>query len=213
MRLTDASRQGFSAIKLILTMAVVVGLAIICAWFRPVGSPLFAMVENGDQAAAQSLLVAEPGQVHARYMGRTPLHLAVIRDKTAMVELLVAAGADLEARDAYGNTPLHLAAHCLRLNPAIFLLQKGARVNATSQFGDTPLHQVAFAAYDNIAFELAALLIAQGAQISARNQDGYLPIDLAGFNQHHRMVTFLRKAAVKSREVSSLPASGPGREG
>ena len=56
--------------------------------------------------------VRDPGQT-------SPLHLAALRNRNpAMVEALVALGADLELRDRDGRTALHVAA---RSNPSAFM--------------------------------------------------------------------------------------------
>ncbi len=204
----DSTRQGFSALKLIAALAVMVGVALVCAWFQPAGSPIFALVENGDSEGVRKLLKADPGQIHAKYMGRTPLHLAVIKDHRDLVTLLVASGAGLEARDAFGNTPLHLAAHCLRLPVARYLLGQGAQAGARNKFGDTPLHHVAYAAYDPLALQIAGLLIAKGAAVEAMNNQGYTPAKLAGFNQRWNMVKFLQKMARQAHQPRMAEKSG-----
>ena len=42
--------------------------------------------------------------------GWTPLHVAALNDHTATVELLIAEGADIEAKNCFGCTALHVAA-------------------------------------------------------------------------------------------------------
>ncbi len=53
--------------------------------------------------------------------------------------VLLAHGADVNARDKFENTPLHWAAVYNGLEAAKALLTHGADVNARNQWGDTPL--------------------------------------------------------------------------
>ena len=75
--------------------------------------------------------ITDPGQT-------SPLHLAALRNRNpAMVEALVALGADMELRGRDGRTALHMAA---RSNPAAFmaLLALGADDTAVDDEGLTP---------------------------------------------------------------------------
>jgi ankyrin repeat protein len=55
------------------------------------------------------------------------------------VSLLIAAGADVRARNCYGSTPLHTAAASAMRQAAALLLGAGADVNAANNGGWTPL--------------------------------------------------------------------------
>ena len=75
--------------------------------------------------------ITDPGQ-------RSPLHLAALRNPNrAMIEALVALGADMELPGADGSTALHMAA---RSNPNAFLalLALGADDTAVNNEGMTP---------------------------------------------------------------------------
>ncbi|MEH1771269.1 MAG: ankyrin repeat domain-containing protein, partial [Nostoc sp.] len=67
--------------------------------------------------------------------GETPLHLAVSQGNKQVVELLIAKGADVNAKNKDGNTPLHLA---YDLDIVKLLIAKGADANAKNNDDMTP---------------------------------------------------------------------------
>ena len=74
--------------------------------------------------------------------GDTPLHTVIksLRFRKEIVELLIAEGANVNAKDdVYGRTPLHRAAYKGYKELAELFLAKGADVNAKNAGGDTPL--------------------------------------------------------------------------
>ncbi len=68
----------------------------------------------------------------------TPLHLALSVGAHEMVEVLVAAGADLTLRDCIGNTPLHAAAMWGDLRTVALLVEVGADASARNADDMTP---------------------------------------------------------------------------
>jgi ankyrin repeat protein len=113
----------------------------------------------------------------------TALHaVADIGDKD-MAALLLANGADVNARDDDGSTPLHGAADDIdaevapngRKEVAELLLAHGADVNARTSRGWTPLHAAAGA--HNL--DVAAVLLANGADVNAKTNDGQTPLYIA----------------------------------
>ena len=108
----------------------------------------------------------------------TPLHKAVWKGDIALIEALIAGGADPNSRNE-GFTLLHMAG--FNDNPAVIeaLLEAEADPEARDKHGFTPLH--AAAEYNNPA--VVEALIAGGADPKARTIDGQFPFDYAKNNK------------------------------
>ena len=104
--------------------------------------------------------------------GLTPLHAAIGNDDLSIARRLIAAGANVNARDGGGNTPLWCASTRAEVE---LLVAHGAIVNSRSNLGRTPLHWAAL--HDRA--EAAAALIAHGADIDVKNDDGLTPLQEA----------------------------------
>lgn len=107
---------------------------------------------------------------------KTALHYAAIEaSDPAVVQALVDAGADLEARDSAGSTPLLYAAQ--NQNSAIIkvLIEAGADITATQEGGATPLHLAALHSTPAVMTEL----MNAGADVFATDWDGKTAFDYA----------------------------------
>jgi ankyrin repeat protein len=71
-------------------------------------------------------------------MGHTPLHVAVLVDQPALVERLIAAGANPNLTTDRGQTPLHWAVIRARAWHVQRLLAGGADPNVADAGGRTP---------------------------------------------------------------------------
>ncbi len=90
---------------------------------------------NGGPEVAR-LLAADPKLREARTaLGWTPLHLAATNSDSGPLRVLIAAGADPNARDDEGSTPLHLAAYTQHAAHAQLLLEAGADPLAKNHAG------------------------------------------------------------------------------
>jgi ankyrin repeat protein len=97
--------------------------------------------------------------------GMTALHWAARNGNQQMAEVLIRAGASVEATTRIGaHTPLHVAASAGRAAVVRALLSARANPNALTTTGATPLH---FAAASGSA-EAVILLIERGAEVNAR---------------------------------------------
>ncbi|HTF17517.1 MAG TPA: ankyrin repeat domain-containing protein [Chryseolinea sp.] len=68
-----------------------------------------------------------------------PLHSACASSNYDIAEMLLRAGADVNAKQMSGVTPLHSAAHNGQTKLAKLLIDHGADVNAMTENGQTPL--------------------------------------------------------------------------
>lgn len=121
-------------------------------------------------------------------VGETPLHAAIVNACFDIAELLIAKGADVNAKDEYGETPLYIAAHSDK-DIAELLIAKGADVNARTKRGDTPLFSTALFVHKDKA--IAELLIAKGADVNAENKDGETPLYIAAREGHKEVANLL----------------------
>ena len=87
---------------------------------------------------------------------------AIKRDDFLIVEALIAAGADVNAKNKFGEAPLHMAAVRGYQEIASLLIAQGANVNAKDERGLTPLHAAAWSGHK----ETVALLITNGSEIN-----------------------------------------------
>ena len=72
------------------------------------------------------------------------------------VDLLLTAGADIEAGNSQGETPLHIMVNRKRLACAVALLSHGADVNALGMDNETPLHMAVKVNAKTLKFETCA---------------------------------------------------------
>ena len=160
---------------------------------------------QGSAPAFVTALAKAGGELDARDKrgGWTPLHLAAWFGKSqTVVQALLDAGADPEAKDDTGRTPWHYlkenpalkdfdprvaTVSCEDWNTALFFeranaadvsrcLKGGAKANARDAAGATPLH---LAARHGKTPDVVAALVEAGAGVSARDETGATPLHAA----------------------------------
>ncbi len=92
--------------------------------------------ERNIEAVKQHLAAGADVDVKGGWLGGTPLHYAVGEGRNEIAKLLIAKGADVNAKGIYGTTPLHNAA---TKEIVELLIAAGADVNAKDERGKTPL--------------------------------------------------------------------------
>lgn len=135
----------------------------------------------------------------------TPLHLAAGPRCYGCMELLLAAGARLDARNALGQTPLHLAMFSDIIHGADqigWLLGHGADASAVDRRGLTVAHYAALA--NNVA--ALAILHDRGTSLDQPSLDGLRPVDIAAWNYAALSVTWFASHGMTSK---LYPADDP----
>jgi uncharacterized protein len=136
----------------------------------------------------------DPNLIDSR--GRTALFTAVREGSQRALEALLASPkVDVDAVNADGETPLMLAAIRGALPAVQALVKRGAAVNRK---GWTPLHY-ACSGPDN---GVAAFLIAQGAELNARSENGTTPLMMAARYGSGDLVPLLLKAGAEPRAAN-----------
>jgi hypothetical protein len=169
--------------------------------------PLLRMIAKGDAANATRVIRASPELATAHlelgatrqaagdffvkeiqrylYAGDTALHIAAAAYSASLVAELIAAGAELDARNRRDSTPLHAAASGGPGSPSwnpraqaetiAWLIAAGADPNAVNKDGAMPLH---IAVRTRCAAAVKALLD-KGADPTRRTKRGSTPMRLA----------------------------------
>ncbi len=135
---------------------------------------MIAAAEEGYNEIIKELVAAKlnssKGDSHS---GCTPLSVAINKDLTETVELLISLGVDLEETNRFGWTLLMKTINDGQLSFARLLIKAGAQVNAQEMSKNTPLILAARRGYSDLMKEL----ICAGAKSDIKNADGKTAFD------------------------------------
>ena len=120
--------------------------------------------------------------------GTTALMRASHHGRSAVVHMLIAAGARLATRNADGNNALWFACIANRLDIIDMLIDAGIDIDNRNDNGATPLMYAASAGRDDIVDRL----LAHGADTAAETLDGFTALDLAATRE---CLALLRRAS------------------
>lgn len=143
-------------------------------------SPIHDAARKGDVKKVTALLQSDPKLVGDRDKnGDTPLHVAALHGELAVAQVLLEAGADVNARNGYGAfTPGDLWSVLGSSNhkdPVSLLSVHGVDTQDMKN-GYTPLHLAVFSVGHK---KMVELLLSKGADVNARAASGATPLFFA----------------------------------
>ncbi len=162
-----------------------------------------AAARTDSTAVAEYLLKTEAaGLVNAvNMMGRSPLHLAVIRQHAGLAQEIIDAGANVNMPDNTGATPLHEAAEVNSLKLAKLLITNGADVAKSHSLRRvTPL----ILAIRNDSKPMVDLLLRHDADPSLADSDGHTPLMAAAYKSSDAVVGTLLGAGADAKARDKL---------
>jgi ankyrin repeat protein len=149
---------------------------------------IWTAAKEGQVDEVRKLLAEQPELVKAADdNGKTALHFAAEKGHRQVAEILLAAGADIDAPNASQYTPLHYAVFGGQSAMCELLIEKGANVEAQNKFGLTPL----FVAAERGNLEAAKIFVANGADANAVSPYFGTPLHRAVFMGHGEVFALL----------------------
>jgi ankyrin repeat protein len=151
---------------------------------------------SGDVVEMRRLVAAGVNVDVLDEHGATALHYAAVFGRLEAIRVLVVAlGANNEAKCAVGKTPLHVVAQQGLVEAITVLVQLGANKEAKDVNGGTPLHQ---AVYHGHA-EAVKLLVQLGANKDAKTAHGETPLHIASRTGHAKAIKALMQLGASYR--------------
>lgn len=144
---------------------------------------LWVAVRDGDAAKVAAVLDTGMSPRFFDDAGDSPLHMAARSDFAQIVELLLDAGADIDAvGPRNGATALHKAAWAGAQAAADILITRGADLHIQDEKGDTPLHKAMITGRETITYHLARA----GARPDIPNNNGWSPAEVSEMTNHRK---------------------------
>lgn len=124
----------------------------------------------------------------------TALIVASNNGHTEIVEMLLKAGANVDARNKYGYTALIEASWGSHVDIVRMLLKAGAHVNAENHFGYTALIE---ASINGNTTDIVEMLLKAGADVNVRDITGQTALTSAIRKDHIGKIELLRQAGAE----------------
>lgn len=223
---TAIEKKDIGAISTLLERGADINAKTLDTGFTPL---MTAAWYNNDQAA--SYLIVKGADLNKQNaIGQTALHIAVVRENTNLISLLLRSGARWDILDnnnkkavdyAYPNLRdrIYLAIaelapdknHTLLLMVCTdslvavkYLIEHGANIEVRNVNRETPL--IVAAKHNNV--EMVNLLLSYGAQTGVYDAQGETPLAIARCKNNQTMVNIIETVAIK-RELDSGMGTRP----
>ena len=147
--------------------------------FHYLDSSLHLAVRTGQYRATE-IVLDHGAAIDNMDWWSTALHQAIELSHLDLINLLLARGADVDARDGLGETPLLLAGRNSREDCIIALLNHGADIHVKGSDGVMVLHS----ACDRGLLNIVNILLAHNVNADERDERGRTPLFLAVNNSH-----------------------------
>jgi ankyrin repeat protein len=201
---------------MILLKHLILGTLMVLVPLRPlwaqesVDNLLGDAVAKGNREAVEAAL-HQGAKVDARNSkGRTPLILAAQAGRLDIIKLLVASGADVNARTTTetGGTVLGFALEGNNREAVEYLIAHGAEIELRSRNGMTPLFYAASTGQD----DMIQLLLSKGANLNVMGLSDSLgnyltPLMIAGIHDHPETLKLLVAKGAKVDKRNNVGAT------
>ena len=149
---------------------------------------MFAAYHRHTDAVRYLVCLPEVDLDHQGRKNRTALHFAVCQKHAEVVEVLIDAGADIEAKNVEGRSPLHFASISGELTTVKMLVKAGADVRATDAERATCLM---FAAYHGHTDTVRYLVCLPEVDLNHQGTKNYTALHVAVERKHADVVQVL----------------------
>jgi len=134
----------------------------------------------------------------------TPLHYAAVCGYTDIANLLVGAGAKIDASSRHNGTPLHCALRAGHEETAVYLIDNGADVNKTFSSGNHDSKSCIHLAVEAGSRRLLLMMLDSGMDVDTRDHWLNTPLHYAANKGNKEIVELLVK---KGADVNAVRAT------
>ncbi|GAA0077049.1 hypothetical protein UT300005_14270 [Clostridium sp. CTA-5] len=163
-------------------------------------SLLYACWINDIELIKEKLVDVKPSQLKKSIQETgTPLHLAAQNQNTQAVDLLLAAGADLEQGDFLGNNAMLACIKKGKLEMARYLIEKGSNINRKGCQNRNALNQLICYSWNK---SFAEYLLSKGCIINATARHKETLLESAASFNNREVISFLLSNGIDSSSMN-----------